>query len=61
MIIIWFNIIKFDDHGRIMLQDCDHPYMIIIMKMIWNGINNYNHGCHKMALMMNYIDYVVVM
>jgi hypothetical protein len=36
-------------------QNCDHPSMILIMKMVWNdindfyhGINEYSHNCNEM-------------
>jgi hypothetical protein len=39
MIIIQFNITKINDHDWTIFQDYDHPSMITIMKMVWNGIN----------------------
>jgi hypothetical protein len=40
MTIIQFNITKINDHDWTIFQDYDHPSMITIMKMVWNGINN---------------------
>ncbi len=48
---IEFNITKFNNHDHMIFGDCDHPPMIVVMKIVWNdindychGINNYNHG-----------------
>jgi hypothetical protein len=40
MTIIQFNITKINDHDCMIFQDYDHPSMITLMKMVWNGINN---------------------
>jgi hypothetical protein len=61
MITVRFNIIKFDHHACIIFQDCEHPSMTIIMKIMWNdiikychGIINYNHGCDEMTSTLNF-------
>lgn len=40
MTIIQFNITKINDHDCTIFQDYDHPSMVIVMKMVWNGIKN---------------------
>jgi hypothetical protein len=53
MTIIEFHITKFNNHDHMIFGDRDHPSMTIVMKILWNdindychGINNYNHGCN---------------
>jgi hypothetical protein len=28
-------------------QNCDHPSMSLIMKMVWNDINDFYHGINE--------------
>jgi hypothetical protein len=44
MNIVQFNILKFNDHNHMIFQDPNNSFITRIMKMIWNGINNYSRG-----------------